>query len=137
MAGNSHLGALYESVHTSVTSAMYQDWVRTDRAPDWLATVPPSGHYQLHRDILVALRAHDWDALQYAVRSHHLAMVEHMHLAGLAAATSSSPGDPPVLPAPVPVPVVRLAGRYRSGPDRPAPRAATSASDRKSSSPKP
>ena len=29
--------------HTSVISAMYQDWVRNDRAPDWLVTVPPTG----------------------------------------------------------------------------------------------
>jgi len=91
MSGNSHLGALYESVHTSVISAMYQDWVRNDRAPDWLVTVPPTGQFQLHRDILVALRAHDWDALQYALRSHHEAMVEHMHLAGRSAGTTVAP----------------------------------------------
>jgi GntR family transcriptional repressor for pyruvate dehydrogenase complex len=76
-AGNAYLDTLYESVHATVTKVTYDTWVARDRAPGWFSR-DFAGQIDLHRDILVALRARDRDALTAALDAHHHALIDHL-----------------------------------------------------------
>lgn len=90
-AGNPYLTAVYESVHTAVLSHEYEQWVRTDTEPAWLAPDQAPGLIELHRGIQRAVAAGDAAAARSAVRRHHEVMLLH-----LAAARGTAPGPSPV-----------------------------------------
>lgn len=77
-AGNSHLTALYEQVHTAVLRHEFARWVDEDITPDWMSTMTADHHLALHEPILRAVVAGDPDAARRAVWAHHGVMLSHM-----------------------------------------------------------
>lgn len=77
-AGNPYLTAVYESVHTAVLSHEYEQWVRTDSEPAWLAPDQALALIGLHQAIQRAVADGDAGAARGAVLRHHEVMLEHL-----------------------------------------------------------
>ncbi|MFG2422700.1 FadR/GntR family transcriptional regulator [Streptomyces sp. NPDC048448] len=77
-SGNAYLGAVYESVHTTLLSAEYKQWVQSDKVPRWLSDSSPAQQLALHQPILDAVLARDPDAVRVAVETHHRVMEKHL-----------------------------------------------------------
>lgn len=77
-AGNPYLTTMYESVHTAILEVEYEQWVRTDRPPEWLGPEHASEHLDLHRSVRDAFAAGDEPALRDALGRHHRAMLVHL-----------------------------------------------------------
>jgi GntR family transcriptional regulator, transcriptional repressor for pyruvate dehydrogenase complex len=77
-SGNAYLAAGYESVHTTILSHEYEQWVQSDTVPKWLCDSDPEEQLALHQPILDAVLARDPDAARAAVETHHLAMQKHL-----------------------------------------------------------
>lgn len=77
-AANPYLTTLYESVHTAILELEYEQWVRTDEAPEWLGPDHAGKHLDLHRAVRDAFVSHDAAALRAALGRHHQAMLEHL-----------------------------------------------------------
>jgi GntR family transcriptional repressor for pyruvate dehydrogenase complex len=88
-AGNPYLGAIYESVHTTVLSFEYRQWVDSESVPDWLRLTGPEEQLALHEPIAAAVLQRDPQAAAHAVATHHRVMLEHL--------SASAPG--PAVPA--------------------------------------
>ena len=91
-AGNTYLTAVYESVHTAVLSREYDQWIRTDAEPPWLAPPGSADLLGLHQAIYDAVAAGDPDAARAAVERHHQVMLQH--LAQLPGGDVNDPGNP-------------------------------------------
>jgi GntR family transcriptional repressor for pyruvate dehydrogenase complex len=77
-AGNPYLGSIYESVHTTVLSFEYRQWVDSDSVPDWLRHASPEEQLALHEPIAAAVLRRDPAAAASAVATHHRVMLEHL-----------------------------------------------------------
>jgi GntR family transcriptional repressor for pyruvate dehydrogenase complex len=89
LAGNPYLTSVYESVHTAVISYEYRPWVDNNDVPDWLRPDQAEQQFALHEPIVDAIEAGDIEAAVAAVRHHHVAMLQHLHRNGRAAAADS------------------------------------------------
>ncbi len=77
-ASNPYLSTLYESVHTAILELEYDQWVRTDDAPEWLGSEHASEHRALHLAVRDALAREDEQALRGSLGDHHRAMLDHL-----------------------------------------------------------
>ncbi len=77
-AGNPYLGPLYEAVHTSLVSVLYDRWVEREVAPAWLTGASWQHQIDLHRPIVDAVHAGDAGRLQEALRRHHDSVLVHV-----------------------------------------------------------
>lgn len=76
-SGNAYLSGMFDAVHTVAVSRVYDSWISSGTAPEWLQSTE-SRPNEVHVKILEALREHDTDALTTAINEHHLAMEEHL-----------------------------------------------------------
>ena len=80
-AGNPYLAAMYESVHTSILSFEYRQWVETESVPAWLRNMTPERQVELHEPIARAVIQRDPEAATEAVLVHHEVMLDHLNAA--------------------------------------------------------
>lgn len=76
--GNPYLAAMYESVHTTVLTYEFRQWVDSDSAPAWLREATPAQQRALHQPIADAVLARDRRAARAAVAAHHRRMLDHL-----------------------------------------------------------
>jgi GntR family transcriptional regulator, transcriptional repressor for pyruvate dehydrogenase complex len=77
-AANPYLTTLYESVHTAILEREYEQWVRTDDAPEWLAPAHRGEHLDLHRAVRDSFASGEAHELEVALGRHHRAMLGHL-----------------------------------------------------------
>jgi len=77
-AGNPYLTALYENVHTAVLTIEYEQWIRTDDVPEWLASDGADRHLEVHAPIVRAIESKSEPAIRDALHEHHLALLNHL-----------------------------------------------------------
>ena len=77
-SGNPYLGAMYESVHTTILGYEYKQWVQSDTVPRWLRDSTIEQQLALHQPILDAVLAREPDAARAAVEAHHREMKKHL-----------------------------------------------------------
>ncbi|MFE4668754.1 FadR/GntR family transcriptional regulator [Streptomyces sp. NPDC056716] len=77
-AGNPYLASIFESVHSSLMSMTYSEWIKRGESPPWAGGSVRDVQCLLHRDIARALRAQDPLATEAALAAHQQALVDHM-----------------------------------------------------------
>ncbi|MFC0531740.1 FadR/GntR family transcriptional regulator [Phytohabitans kaempferiae] len=77
-SGNPYLASIYEAIHTAIISYEYDDWVSSDRVPDWLLPSNADAQMAIHKPILDALAEGDEAATRDAIRHHHEVMLQHI-----------------------------------------------------------
>ncbi|MFE4668744.1 FadR/GntR family transcriptional regulator [Streptomyces sp. NPDC056716] len=78
VAGNPYLASLFEGVHSSLMSLTYSEWVERGESPPWASGENSEAQRALHKNIAVALRGGDPDAIHTALAAHQRALLEHM-----------------------------------------------------------
>lgn len=77
-ARNRYLADLFEGVHTTVLSYVYERWVERDEVPQWLTTPSWDDLVAVHTSIFTALAERDEAALAAHLSRHHGLLLDHL-----------------------------------------------------------
>jgi GntR family transcriptional repressor for pyruvate dehydrogenase complex len=75
---NPYLASIFESVHATLISYEYRNWIAKGNVPKWLRKSQVSAVTAIHQPILDAVKKRDEDAGRIAVLHHHYVMAQHL-----------------------------------------------------------
>lgn len=78
LAKNRYLTSMFASAHAAVVRKAYQRWIDDNEVPTWLRGDGLETQIEMHRAIVRALIAGDFEALDRALDHHQAALVAHM-----------------------------------------------------------